>query len=142
MSVPEHLWRFPTREAIDSLASRFDLRNTPEMQDWEWEVADSTRIDEFLAAYLSGELTSDERFTLMETLLQSFEESTLDLAADTRWRQVLAQLEMHLDLHAYSIWYWSDLDSTDLRDSFRLTPFIREILGRHRMRLESKPGAA
>ena len=101
------------------------------MQDWEWEVADSSRIDEFLSAYTSGELDEDERFTIMETLLQSFEESTFDLSSDARWRTILASLETHIDLHAYSIWYWSGLDSE------RVTPHLREILARHRSRLEA-----
>jgi hypothetical protein len=74
MSVPDHLRRYPTRKAIDSLAARFDLPYTPFMQDWEWEVADSDRIDEFVAGYHSGELNEDERFTLMETIIQSFED--------------------------------------------------------------------
>lgn len=74
MTVPEHLWRFPTREAIASLAIRFDVPNEPHMQDWEWEVADPARIDEYLNAYHVGELTDDERFTLMETLIQAFDD--------------------------------------------------------------------
>jgi len=74
MSVPEHLWRFPTAEAIESLAQRFHLPNHPNMQDWEWEVADPSRINEFVAAYKGGELNDDERFVLMETIIQSFEE--------------------------------------------------------------------
>ncbi|MCP5384447.1 MAG: hypothetical protein H6913_07510 [Altererythrobacter sp.] len=44
------------------------------MQDWEFEVADANRIDEFLSAYQSQELTDDERFTLMEMIIQSFED--------------------------------------------------------------------
>ena len=136
MSVPEHLWRFPTREAIESLSARFNLRNTPDMQDWEWEVADPARIDEFLAAYLGVDLSADERFTIMETILQSFEDSAVDLASDSRWETVLIQLESRLDLHAHSVWYRSCLDIEASRDCFRVTPYLREILHRHRTRLE------
>jgi hypothetical protein len=106
------------------------------MQDWEWEVADAGRIDEFLAAYTSGELGEDERFTLMETILQSFEESELDLSSDARWNEVLTLLEAHIDLHAYSVWYWSCLESDDSQNWFRSTPYVRQILARHRLRLE------
>jgi hypothetical protein len=142
VSVPEHLWRFPTREAIDSLADRFGLRNTPEMQDWEWEVADPARLDEFLAAYLSGGLSEDERFTLMETLLQCFEESEVDLASDQRWAQVAAALDSHIELHAHTVWYWSCVDDHDSANWFRVTPCVRRILERHRTRLEQPGGAA
>jgi hypothetical protein len=54
--VPEHLWRYPTKDAIENLAKRFDFPTDPQMQDWEYEVADASRIGEFLAAYESGEL--------------------------------------------------------------------------------------
>ena len=73
-SVPEHLWRFPTQAAIERLAERFGLPNTPDMQDWEWQVADPERTDEFLSVFLADELDEDERFTLLETLIQCFEE--------------------------------------------------------------------
>jgi len=141
VSVPEHLWRFPTRKAIDSLAVRFGFPNTPQMQDWEWEVADPTRIGEFLSVYMSGELDDDERFTIMETLLQSFEESRFDLSSDPRWKTVLSELERHIDLHAYSVWYWSCLEDNEAEDWFRVTPHLREILNRHRTRLEAQSGA-
>jgi hypothetical protein len=34
-----------------SLATRFGLPYHDDMQDWEWEVADSARFEEFLATY-------------------------------------------------------------------------------------------
>ena len=128
MSVPEHLWRFPTRKAIDSLAERFNLPNTPEMQDWEWEVADSERIDEFVIAYESGELDDDEKFTLMETIIQSFEELEASLSTEPRWNKVLNLIVNNIELHIYSVWYWSDLENENEDDQWRVTPYLRSIL--------------
>jgi hypothetical protein len=54
------------------------------MQDWSWEVADATRLDEFLAVYQTASLTDDERFTLMEVLLQSFEDRAQSHGFDSR----------------------------------------------------------
>ena len=139
MSVPEHLCRFPTAGAIASLAARFGFPNTPDMQDWEWEVADQTRIDEFISAYRSGELTDDERFTLMETILQSFEELDAALRDDARWTKLLEILETNVEIHIHSIWYWSDVDNDLEGETWRVTPFLREILGRQRPRFESPP---
>ncbi len=136
MSVPAHLWRCPTGEAVHSLAARFGLPISPDMQDWEWEVADPDRIDEFLTAYSSGELTEDERFTIMETILQSFEESSRNLESDAGFRYVLSELERHINLHASTVWYWSRVDTHDPEGWFRITPHLREILARHRARLE------
>lgn len=134
MELPEHLQRYPTRAAIKSLAERFDFPNHPGMQDWEYEVADPARIDEFIAAYESGELDEDERFTLMETLLESFEEQETELEDDKRWHTVLGLIETHIDLHISTVWYWSDLENDDLELCFRITPFMRAILERHKHR--------
>lgn len=138
--VPEHLWRFPTRSAVDALSLRFGLRNDPGMQDWQYEVADPARIDEFLCAYESGELSEDERFTLMGTILQSFEELRPRPDPDPRWQRVLELLDKNIDLHAYSVWYWSVLDAENPEEQFWATTFLRAILARHRSRLEKIQG--
>ena len=65
MDIPQYLWRFPTAEAIATLASRFQFSVHPHLQDPEVEFSDPDRIDEFLAAYESDELTEDELFLLM-----------------------------------------------------------------------------
>lgn len=130
MDLPKHLWRFPTRKAIDSLANRFGLANRPDMQDWEREVADPQRVDEFVAAYKTSRLTDDERFTLMEIILQSFEERSPVLADDAVWRNVLSLIEQNIDVHIYSVWYWS-CEGVDLSDAWWVTPFMREIFARH-----------
>jgi hypothetical protein len=62
------------------------------MQDWPWEVADAERLDEFLAAYEGGNLSEDERFTLMEVILQSFEDLAASTGFDARWDRALAAI--------------------------------------------------
>jgi len=84
------------------------------MQDWEWKVTDPGRLDEFFAAYLSGELSADERFTIMASLLQCFESSGLDLERDPRWTRVALALDADIDLHACTVWYSSCLARPDL----------------------------
>src|SRR5438034_524508 len=116
MTVPEHLQRFHTRAAIDALAERLHLVNEPGMQDWKWEVADPHRIDEFLSTYESGDLSDDEKFTLMETMLQSFEQMPAMLEADPRWSRLIDILDRNASLHAHSIWYWSAPDIDHLGD--------------------------
>ena len=74
MDIPNQMFRYPTNDARKSLALRLSRDIDELSQDWEWEVADSTRIDEFLHLYKSGELTEDELFSLMEIILQSFED--------------------------------------------------------------------
>jgi hypothetical protein len=136
MSVPEHLWRFPTAAAVDALARRFALPNDPNMQDWPWEVADPERLDEFLAAYEGDELSDDERFVLMEMILQAFEDVGRSTGFDPRWLRTLEAIDRNIDLHAHSVWYWSMLETEDPEDQWLVTPFLRRILSKHRDRLE------
>jgi len=134
--LPEHLWRHPTRAAIDALATRFGLPNGPNMQDWEWEVADSKRLDDFIGAYESGELNDDERFTLMETIIQSFEELGPLHEYDPRWQRILEILDQNIELHICTVWYWSRLDGETPDEQFLVTPSIRRVLANHRAWLE------
>jgi hypothetical protein len=136
MSAPEHLWRFPTAAAIASLAKRFDLPNTPGMQDWEYEVADSARIDEFMAAYQRGELNDDERFTLMETILESFEQLPQPTGSDPRWHAALELLDTNIRLQICTVWYWSDVENENGEDSWKVAPFLRTLLAMHRPTFE------
>jgi hypothetical protein len=141
MAVPEHLWRFPTGEAIESLARRFDLPNHPGMQSWEWEVADPARINEFVEAYESGELNDDEKFTLMETIVQSFEELDEDLDGNARWAKLLTLIDRNISLHIHSVWHWSVLEEDDQHNLWRVTPYFRSILEKHRAKFARKPDA-
>ena len=139
MAVPEHLWRFPTRAAMDAIAERFGLASDRAMQDWEWQVADATRIDELLAPLESTELSGDERFVLAEISLQSFEALAAPLAKDSRWARFLEVLDDNAALHAHSIWYWSCVDSDDADEWWSVTPFLRRILKKHRLELDPLP---
>ncbi|MBY8825113.1 hypothetical protein [Sphingomonas colocasiae] len=135
--IPEHLWRFPTRAAIDALAIRFELPNHHAMQDWDYEVADPERIDAFISGYRSGELDEDERFALMRIILQSFEDLGCDISLDPRWTVVSDLLEADIPLHAHSIWYWSCPETADPEEQWMITPVIRPIWDRHRTDLSA-----
>ena len=103
---------------------------TPGMQDWEWQVADPARIDELLAAYESDELTDDERFTLMETILQSFEQLPHAIDEDPRLPKLLALLERNARLHRHTIWQWCAYQIGDLDDAFQVSPYMRALITR------------
>lgn len=107
------------------------------MQDWEWEIADSNRLDEYLAAYKSGELSDDERFTLMETIMQAFEDLPDSLESEPRWVETLMILDSNIDLHTYTVWYWSDLEDELGEESWRVTPYLRKLVERHKTRLDA-----
>lgn len=127
MNVPQRYCRFPTAEAIDSLVARFALRNEPNMQDWEYEVADPDRLAEFLAALERDDLTDDERFTLSEIVMQCFEElsdDTHDVSRMEEWQRFVAMLRARPTLHAFTLCYWSAPDPTH---AFAVSPLVRPL---------------
>ena len=124
--VPERYWRFPG-DAIESLAARFGLPIEPWMQDWEYLVADAGRLGEFLAA-LEADLTDDERFTLGQIVMESFEDicaEPRDVEGSAEWRRFVAVLRGRPTLHAYTLCYWSALPGS-LAD-FCVSPLVRPL---------------
>ncbi|MCH9693444.1 MAG: hypothetical protein K0U72_02950 [Gammaproteobacteria bacterium] len=136
MSIPDHLIRYPTRAAIHRLSKLFNLPNEPGMQDWEIQVADASRCAEFVSGYESLGLDDDERFTLMWTILQSFEEFDGSLGESVEWQRALFLLEADIEIHISTLWYWSSLQAESNEEMFRITPHMREILSRQSPRLE------
>ena len=118
--------RSPTRAAIDALAERFDLPNYESMQDWEYEVADPTRIDEFLDYAESGP-DEDEAFVLMRVIFQSFEELGDEALHDQRWARVVNLLHGEYALHLSTLQYWS-LPDEGSENCFQITPLVRLVL--------------
>lgn len=133
----EHLRRYPTEASMNSLAERLDLPPPPLVCDWHLAVADPARIDEFVAVYENGGLTEDERFTLMEVILESVIDAvdtyTSNLKSDI-WQKILTLLEQNIEIHIYSVWYYSDVEQDDIEDSWCIAPFMRPILVRHQGR--------
>lgn len=126
--APEIPDRWATPAARRSLSHRFGLPHDPFLQDWEWEVADPSRFGEFLGAYESGDLDEDERFALMEILIQCIEDIGLSsVESSPEWRSVADLLRAHAGLHASSVQYWSCLGERELEDCFQVTGPMRAV---------------
>ena len=126
--LPEHLQRWVTGQARKSLAVRLELPLDPYMQDWEWEVADPSRLDEFLNTYLLEALDDDERFALMEVIIQSIEDTESgEIELLPQWKFVEGLLKAAPVLHAKTVNYWSTLADRPLEDCFRVTGPMRRI---------------
>ena len=122
----------PSTPARQSLATRFGLPYHGNMQDWEWEVADASRFQEFLGAYRHADLNEDERGSLMEVLIQCVEDllaagSHQPLESLPEWQAVAALLREHPSLHAATVDYWSCLEEPDLALCFRVTALMRPL---------------
>ena len=129
MEIPDRLWRYSTKDALDQLASWFGFEFTDGMQDPEVEWADAGRIDEFLAAYEQRTLSDDERFALMELLLNSFEFADEPLASLPQWPRTLALLEQHIATHICSVLTYAA--PADSADGWKIGPDLWAIAERH-----------
>lgn len=125
--------RFPNVNARMALAKRLNLAYLENMQDWEYEVADVARIEDLMKAYLCDEVVQEERFVLMEMLLESFTEID-NLENDSRWVVVLSWLEKNIHIHAHTICYWAHGDEL-LENSWNVTPFVRKIFDQYNLKV-------
>ncbi|BCM90188.1 hypothetical protein IAD21_02039 [Abditibacteriota bacterium] len=100
---------------------------------WEYEVADPDRVDEFFAAYESGGLSDDERFSLMETILESIRVLGEVEGRSPRWLHILELIENNIELHIYTVCYWACLGHSEeeLELAFEPAPDMRAMLNRH-----------
>lgn len=117
----------PSTAARVALAARFRLPYDDQMQDWEWEVADAARFDEFLGVYRDVDLPDEQRASLMEVLLQCVEdtEPASDFAAS--WSAIEPLLVARAALHRPTIVYWSCLTEAPPEYCFRVSPFMRRV---------------
>jgi len=120
-------YRFPTTAAQRSLAARFALPYSDQMQDWEYEVADPQRFGEFLSTYGSPDLTEDERFSLMEILIQCAEEIEPEVAHRTAWAAIEPLLLANRRIHESTIEYWARLGETEPESYFRVSLEMRRL---------------
>ena len=117
----------PTAAARIALARRFGLPYSDTMQDWEWEVATPDRFNEFLTTYRTVALTDEERFSLMEILIQCVEELHGTALFEPACNELKPLLEKNLELHRATIEYWSVPGSVELDHLFRISPFMRNL---------------
>ena len=106
------------------------------MQDWPLEVADPSRLDEFLDL-LKGAESEDDRVALMELVLYSLDEADPAKQREA-WRVIGTMLERESGLYAREIIYWSLGDETDdgtwrmddlgEDEGFSITPLMRPVL--------------
>jgi hypothetical protein len=117
----------PSTAARKEIAARLSLPYSDQMQDWEWEVADVGRFGEFLDAYRNA-AHDDERFSLMEILIQCVEEmSSLD-CYEPAWQAIRSLLLARTNLHRATVQYWACLGETDADAQFFVSRLMRVML--------------
>ena len=127
MKIKQPTPRYWTSEAIQQLADTLGLPNTPNMQDWPYEVARAEDIQVYLDLYDRLE-EEDQKFVLMDMIIQATEEQPTDALLASYWQEVKKRLEQDFAIHEYSIHYWCNFaEGDDLVDNWRVAAFMREV---------------
>jgi hypothetical protein len=133
MDVPEDIERYPRRYGARTLAARLGLPYGPDMQDWEYEIADPAYFQEWLVVYREAALSDDERYSLMEMLVQCVEDLARQCATPEQveqlpeWRAIDNLLRARMALHAHTVAYWAAFDSEDLEQAWAVAGPMRRI---------------
>lgn len=119
-------YKWPPQNEIDELNKLFQFPAIGDEQDWGIEFSDPSRINEFLSAYESANLTAPQKMAVMELIIASFDELIYSEKDDPKlWERIASHLNSEKELHKYTLNYWACYE--DQRDIFPTTERIREI---------------
>src|SRR4051812_10790713 len=110
------------------------LLNIPDLggEDWDLMFADPNRVAEFCDVYERGSLKANERATLMELIVASYDrhlsEATIQDDLEAR---LSGLLEQDFELHKHTIEYWSKQKSQNSDALWAVSPLMRKILWEH-----------
>jgi len=123
--------KYVTAQAEKNLINKLNLPNI-NSQDWEYEIADSFKLEGFLTAYKDLDLDIEERFALMIVIIGSYDIALRDGTADTDiWNNICRYLIQDIDIHLNTIIHWSlkdqEEDISELEGGFAVTHQMLEV---------------
>lgn len=117
--------RYGTGKAIDALSKILKVEHNPSSQDWSYEISNPDHIEQYLNLYPTLQ-DEDERFVLMEIIIQAIEDQK-EANFIFYWNKVKLLLEKDFALHEYTIFYWCVFDNEDLEDCFSVSGYMRGL---------------
>lgn len=117
------------KEILEQLSNELLLPFTGMEQDWDLEMSNYNRIDDFINYYKQNDLPDEKKLALMSLILASYDDflNKNDLKYDDKWDEIKLELKSKKIIFDNLINYWSLSNETDRDDIFRITPLIREI---------------
>ena len=114
------------RESIEVVSQKLSLSVTGAEQDWDIELANSSRIDKFLAVFRQdSSLTIEQKYALMALILASYQDALQEgKPLNDGWnyvKEILKNDSNYCDL----VDYWSLPNEKNEDDLFEITPYIR-----------------
>lgn len=115
------------KEIIEQLSKELSLPFKGVEQDWDIELSDNKRVDEFVSYYNKNDLSAEMKYAAMSIILASYDDflNEKELDRDYRWYDIKEILKSEEELFRDLIEYWA-VDS-EIENVFRITPLIKEV---------------
>lgn len=124
--MKEPKYRNGTGLAMKSIARKLNLPFENWMQDWPIEVVDASNIDKYIDHYKTC-IDDDEKFILMQAIIQATEEQPNEMKFSKYWQQVRPILIDDYGIHEYTIYYWSRFEAIDETECWKISEQMREV---------------
>ena len=113
-------------ETIKKISEDLSLPFTGIEQDWEIELADPNRLDEFIKHYKTNYLLIEEKIVLMSIILASYDEylEKNNLDVDNHWEEIKKLLNLNYKTFKEILDYWV-LYNGKIEELFRISPLVR-----------------
>jgi hypothetical protein len=115
---------YPTKNAIVFLNKALNLPATGREQDWDIELADANRVNEFVDYFENHALDKEYKLALMALIMGSLEEASCGKSIPKEiWERVTRLLRSDPTLYADLVKRWAP--QGDDHDDFAISKLVR-----------------
>ena len=113
---------------MNRLNDLLSLKEVAGMQDWDIELADPERVQEFCSVYRYQIEDEDEKFTLMTLIVASYDDYlSAHGHSSAIWNEIAELLKKDIPLHVDTLEYWAEFEGDNPEHYYEITPYIREV---------------
>jgi len=113
---------------MNRLNALLGLKEEVGMQDWDIELADPERVQEFCSAYRNQIEDEDEKFTLMTLIVASYDDYLSASGHNPAlWNEISELLKKDMTLHLDTLEYWAVFEEENPEHYYEITPYVREV---------------
>jgi len=109
---------------MENVAKKMNLQFAHWMQDWPLEVGVASDIEKYIRHYETCR-DDDEKFVLMEAIIQATEDQPNEIAFLKYWEQIRPMLIEDFSIHEYTVFYWLCTNSADETARWKISKKLR-----------------
>lgn len=107
-----------------------ELNPDKQCQDWDIELADANRIEEFTSFYQNNKLSNEIKLALMALIIASYDDLLdygTEIHVNALWDRIKQLIMNDIKLFNSLLCYWSCIGTTADEYLFKVTPQIRDL---------------